>query len=139
MRAGAPNPGVFRRNERRPRSIARAMSVRRPASEIGGPRGAVPDSGWSRGEDLIADHLAQSISEKAGVSRAAATAQVAGERGQGRGWGEIACGSGLDVGEVARIVKRVAETVGSRETAGDGSASRLPLGAAVSGRSGREA
>jgi hypothetical protein len=115
------------------------MSGRRPASEIREPRGAVPDAGWSRGEDLIADHLAQSISEKAGVSRAAATAQVAGERGQGRGWGEIARGSGLDVGEVARIVKRVAETVGSRETAGDGSASRLPLGAAVSARSGTEA
>jgi len=54
-------------------------------------------NGWGWGEVLIANELAQALSQKVGISLTKATAMVAQDRQHGMGWGQIAQANGLDL------------------------------------------
>ena len=66
-------------------------------------------TGWSRGEVLVADRLAQAVSKRTGMPLANTTALVVSQRQQGLSWGQIAQADGVKLGKVAKDVDKLAK------------------------------
>src|SRR5262249_45925956 len=78
-------------------------------------------NGWGWGEVLIANELAQALSQKQGISLTKATATVTQDRQGGMGWGQIAHANGLDLANaVAGTNKTTPGTAGGSAGGGPG-------------------
>ena len=66
-------------------------------------------TGWSWGEILTADRMAQAVGKKTGMPLANATALVVSQRQQGLSWGQIAQADGVKLGKVAKDVDKLAK------------------------------
>jgi hypothetical protein len=78
-------------------------------------------NGWGWGEVLIANELAQALSQKLGISLTKATAMVTQNRQHGMGWGQIAQANGLDLAKAVAGTNRASQgTAGGSSSGGPG-------------------